>query len=286
MFLAMLGNIHLLHAQSDGGFNPPNPGDPDLPKVYRAVTVAITPSDAGNVSRSGSSSRNGKFEVGTKVRVSRSSNAGFTFKHWLKDGEIYSEAGSNTSFDYTVEDANVAFVAVYEYSPSSPSDPNGTVKSKLYLQCEPVGACSFTLTSGIAREVDTYVKLGVNPNQDYEFLGWYDGNTLVSNVSDVNYLVPYHDTTLTARFRYTWVFNPDNPGDPDSQGGDIQTEDHVRGDVNGDGKVTMVDATSTMEYYLHRNAESTEDKKYDANKDGKITVADATEVMNIYLTTK
>lgn len=285
MLLTIVGSTQRLYAQSSG-FNPTNPGDPQLPvfKEYRPVTVAITPVDAGSVSRSGSSSKNGKFEVGTTVMVSRSSNANFTFKHWLKNGEVYSAAGTSTSFNYTVEDAGAEFVAVYEYSPSSPSDPNGLVKSKLHLQCEPAGACSFTLTSGVAHEVDTYVKLGVNPNQDYEFIGWYEGNTLVSNISNVNYLMPYHDTTLTARFRYTWVFNPDNPEDPASQGGNIQTEDHILGDVNGDNKVTMADAIATMDYYLSWTVASSDDTKYDINHDGKITMADAIEVMNIYLT--
>lgn len=285
MLLAMAGGIAPLHAQNDG-FNPANPGDPQLPvfKEYRAVTVAITPTDAGSVSRSGSSSKNGKFEVGTTVKVSRSSKANFVFKHWLKNGEVYAAAGSSTSFNYTVEDAGADFVAVYEYSPSSPSDPNGVVKSKLHLQCEPAGACSFTLTSGLSHEVDTYVKLGVNPNQDYEFIGWYNGNELVSNVASVNYLMPYNDVTLTAKFRYTWVFSPENPDDPASQGGNIQTEEHLLGDVNGDQKVTVADAVAVMNYYLHWTASSDDDNKYDINRDSKITVADAVNVMNIYLT--
>ena len=272
--------------ESGSGFNPVNPGDPDLPvfKEYRNVTVTCTPVDAGSVSRSGSSSKNGKFEVGTSVRISRSANAKFVFKHWLKNGEVYTAAGTSTSFYYTVEEQDAAFVAVYDYNPTSPVDPNGVVSSKLYLQCEPAGACSFALTSGVGHEVDTYVKLGVYPNQDYEFIGWYEGNTFVSNVANVNYLMPYHDTTLTARFRYTWKFTPDNPDDPASQGGDIQTEDYLTGDVNRDGKVTMADAVATLNYYLQWTAASSDDAKYDVNHDGKITVADAVDVMNIYLT--
>lgn len=272
--------------QRNQGFNPVNPGDPQLPvfKEYRNVTVTCTPVDAGSVSRSGSSSKNGKFEVGTSVRISRSANAKFVFKHWLKNGEVYMAAGTSTSFNYTVEEQDAAFVAVYYYNPTSPVDPNGVVSSKLYLQCEPAGACSFALTSGVGHEVDTYVKLGVYPNQDYEFIGWYEGNTFVSDVANVNYLMPYHDTTLTARFRYTWKFTPDNPDDPASQGGDIQTEDYLTGDVNRDGKVTMADAVATLNYYLQWTAASSDDAKYDVNHDGKITVADAVDVMNIYLT--
>lgn len=288
LLLAAAGGNTRLLAQTGDDFNPVNPDDPQVPvfKEYRPVTVSITPADAGSVSRSGSSSKNGKFEVGTTVKVSRSSKVNFVFKHWLKDGKVYATAGSSTSFNYTVEDSGAEFVAVYEYDPSSPSDPNGLVKSKLFLQCEPAGACSFTLTSGLSYEVDTPVQIGVNPNQDYEFIGWYDGSTLVSNVPDVNYVMPYNDKALTARFRYTWVFNPDNPEDPDSQGGDIQTEEHVLGDVNGDGEVTVIDAVSTLNYYLRWKAPTENDKNYDVNRDGEITVMDAVKTLNIYLTTK
>lgn len=57
----------------------------------------------------------------------------------------------------------------------------------------------------------------------------------------------------------------------------------LRGDVNGDGKVTMADAIATMDYYLHWTVGQELDKKYDVNNDNKVTVADAIEVMNIYL---
>lgn len=285
MLLAMAGGIAPLHAQSNDGFNPVNPGDPQLPvfKEYRAVSVAITPADAGSVSRSGSSSKNGKFEVGTTVKISTSRNANFTFKHWLKNGEVYTAAGKSTSFNYTVEEEGAAFVAVYEYTPSNPTDPNASVKSKLHLQCEPAGACSFKLTSGLSYTVDTYVKLGVNPNQDYEFIGWYNGNEFVSNDPNVNFLMPYHDTTLTARFRYTWVFNPDNPDDPASQGGNIQTEDYLLGDVNGDKKVNVTDAIMTINYYLSLDEGAQIESKYDVDRNTKINVNDAVSIINKYL---
>lgn len=285
LLLAVAGSNTRLLAQTGDDFDPVNPDDPQVPtfKEYRPVTVAITPEDAGSVSRSGSSSKNGKFEVGTTVIVRRSSNANFVFKHWLKDGEVYAAAGTSTSFNYTVEENGADFVAVYEYNPSSPNDPNGQVKSKLHLRCEPAGACSFTLTSGLAHEMDTYVQLGVNPNQDYEFIGWYNGNELVSNIADVHYLMPYHDVTLTARFRYTWVFNPEDPADPDSQGGNIQTEEHVLGDVNGDGSVTISDVIETLNYYLTLQDVNNIDRTYDVNGDGTITISDVIETRNIYL---
>lgn len=285
LLLAMAGGNTQMLAQTNGGFNPTNPNDPQVPvfKEYRAVTVAITPADAGSVSRSGSSSKNGKFEVGTTVKVSRSSKANFLFKHWLKNGVVYAEAGTSTSFNYTVEDSGADFVAVYEYSPSSPVDPNGQVKSKLHLQCEPVGACSFTLTSGVAHEMDTYVKLGVNPNQDYEFIGWYNGSELVSNIASVNYLMPYHDVTLTARFRYTWVFNPDNPSDPESQGGNIQTEEHLLGDVDNDGTVDAADIMLLINHYLQATTAELDKSVCDMNHDDVLDAADIMLLINQYL---
>ena len=282
MLLVFAGGISQLYAQSGSdGFNPTNPDDPMVPvfKEYRAVTVGITPSDAGSVSRSGSSSKNGKFEVGTSVLISTSRYTNFYLKHWLKNGEVYSQAGTSTSFYYTVEEEDANFVAVYEYRPSNPSDPNASVKSRLFLQCEPAGACSYTLTNGEAHDVDSYVELGVNPNQDYEFIGWYEGNTLISANASVNYLMPYHDTTLTARFRYTWVFNPANPDDPASQGGDIQTEEALRGDVNNDKMVNVQDVVACVNVILT----DSDNNRADVNKDGSINVQDVVNVVNIIL---
>lgn len=290
MLLTMVGSIGQLFAQTSGGFNPSNPPDPQVPvfKEYRPVTVAVTPQDAGFVSRSGSSSKNGMFEVGTRVTVSRSTNANFTFKHWLRNGEVYTPAGTSSSFTYTVEDAVTEFTAVYEFSPSNPADPNGTVSSRLTLQCEPSGACSFTLTSGSSHEVGSNVRLGVNPNQDYEFIGWYDGTTLVSTDASTTYVMPYHDTTLTARFRYTWVFSPDNPDDPTSQGGNIQTEenkpDYKLGDVNGDGEINVTDIVYTADYILGNSDPDFNELAADMNEDGEINVTDIVYIADKILT--
>lgn len=58
----------------------------------------------------------------------------------------------------------------------------------------------------------------------------------------------------------------------------------IKGDVNGDGRVTVADAVAVMDYYLHWNGASDLDADYDVNGDGRVTVADAVETMNIYLT--
>lgn len=286
LLLAVAGGSSQMLAQTNGEFNPANPADPQLPvfKEYRPVTVSIIPTDAGSVSRSGSSSKNGKFEVGTTVWISMSSYSDFTFKHWLKNGEVYAAAGTSTYFDYTVEDCGAEFVAVYEYNPSSPVDPSGQVKSKLHLKCEPAEACSFTLTSGMAYQMDTYVKLGVNPNQDYEFIGWYNGSELVSNIASVNYLMPYHDVTLTARFRYTWVFNPEDPADPESQGGNIQTEELlIQGDIDEDGVVDAADIMLLINSYLSAKTNELDKRICDLNNDNVIDAADIMLLINRYL---
>lgn len=255
------------------GFDPTPPGEPNA--LYK-VSVTISSNDAGTVSGGGSFSTGRQVTVRRNDRsVSASATVFYKFKCWTLNGVEYEPAGKSSSFTYTVGTEDAKFEAVYE------EDDPDNVTSKLFLVAEPSDACTFNQSSGQRYFEDNYAYVYYNiTSSAFKFIGWYEGDKLVSTSRYYNHPVGRDDATLTARFTYEPVI----PGDP--SGNQENVANGIRGDVNGDGKVTMADATSTMEYYLHRNAESADDKKFDANKDGKITVADATEVMNIYLTTK
>ena len=256
-------------------FNPSDPAEPQTPVFYYPLTVACDPDIAGYVSGAGN------YAPGTSQTVSTSAKTGYTFSHWTLNGEPLDASDYPASFSYTTVAGPMAFVAHYDLSPVDPSEPTMNVQSRLYLNSEPEGICTFNRTSGSFVQADQYVTVNVtNCDQWYEFTGWYNGSTLVSSVQNFNYLTDYHDVTLTAHFREL-PFTPTNPDDPASQGGDIQTLN--TGDANGDGSVDVTDAVAVINAYLSGNNASINVGVADVNHDGVIDITDAVAIINLYL---
>ena len=195
--LLMLGSS-LIMAQ--GGWNPDNPPEP-------AAKYKITVSSSPNYAYTSGS---GWYSTGQQVWIYSSSySADYKFKYWTKNGEKYSE---QNSFNYKVESSNENFVAVYEYDPQSPAEPDGTVSYHLYLNTDMTGSCSFNRTSGAKVKAGDYVYVTVYVNQGYKFLGWYIGEDKVGETTNYNLQMPANDVTLTAHMEYS----PENPADPES----------------------------------------------------------------------
>ena len=198
----------------------------------------------------------------------------YVFSHWTLNGERIEQPAH---FTYTIGSENAAFVAHYDYRPEDPQDPVTINKHRLYLVSSSEGACSFNRTSGEKVDYDTYVSLNAYPSQGYVFKGWYNGETQVSDVVSFNYLMPNENTTLTARF----VYDPADPDDPSSAGGDIQTL--MTGDANGDGSVDVTDAVAVINAYLSGSNDSIHEDVADVNHDGVIDITDAVAIINLYL---
>lgn len=253
-------------------FNPDDPPEPNVPIFYYPLTITCDPDVAGYVSGAGN------YAPGTTRTVSTSAKSGYTFSHWTLNGETINQPAS---FSYTTVEGTMVFVAHYNLSPVDPSEPTMDVKSRLYLTSDPEGICTFNRTSGAYVQADQYVTLNVtNCDQWYEFTGWYNGNELVSNVQNFNYLTDYHDVTLTAHFQEL-PFTPTNPDDPASQGGDIQTL--KTGDANGDGSVDVTDAVAVINAYLSGNNDNINVGVADVNHDNVIDITDAVAIINLYL---
>ena len=254
-------------------FNPTDPAEPQVPVFYYPLTVACDPDIAGYVSGAGS------YAPGATVTVSTSAKAGYTFSHWTLNGETIAQPAS---FSYTTVKGKMDFVAHYNLAPVDPSEPTMNVKSRLYLESEPAGICTFNRTSGDFVAADNPVRVNVTGcDQWYEFTGWYNGSTLVSSVQDFNYITDFHDVTLTAHFREL-PFTPTNPDDPASQGEEgIQTL--MTGDANGDGSVDVTDAVAVINAYLSGSNASIHAGVADVNHDGVIDITDAVAIINLYL---
>ena len=247
-----------------------DPGD-DPPEPWLKYKVTVRASSSTSCYVSGE----GKFVSGTNVYISSSAkSADYVFSHWTLNG---TQIDKPASFNYTVGSENLNFVAYYTYSPEDPQDPFVINKHRLYLVGSSEGACSFNRTSGLKTDYDTYVYLAAYPSQGYIFKGWYNGDTKVSDVASFNYLMPNETTTLTARF----VYDPGDPDEPDSQGGDIQVL--KKGDANGDGSVDVTDAVAVINAYLSGNNDGINVGVADVNHDGVIDITDAVAIINLYL---
>ena len=243
-------------------FNPSNPPDPYM--LYKVVAKAT----GGNYT-----SGSGSYTMGTQVRLNTSAASSvYEFLYWTKNGEQYT---TDRYFTYTVEDANVEFVAVYRFNPDNPSDPQTSNQFRLYLQPYPEGSCSFNCTSGAKVEAGQQVWLSPSPSQNFVFEGWYLGEEKVSSSAAFYFNMPAANTTLTARYKFV----PSNPGDPEGNQEEVDMG-YERGDVNKDKNVDMQDVVLMVNYVIGNNPSNFHTAYADVNNDGSTDLQDVVILVN------
>ena len=263
-WLVFMASLPAVWAQDD--YNPTNPPEPQ--QLYNVIVTA-SPTEAA------STSGNGQYLDGVRVYINCSlKKTDYVFKHWTLNGEVYS---TDRSFYYTVGTEHTNFVAHFDYSPTSPSDPSSSDAYRLYLQSDPEGACSFNIDNGKKVEFDNYQLVTAYPNQNYDFVGWYENGQLVSENISFNYLMPARKATLVARFN----FNPASPDDPNGDGTQDNVQNTHTGDVTKDGVINVKDVVALINRCL--DSESTEVGLYDVTGDGKVDVKDVVQVINLSL---
>lgn len=249
-------------------YNPTNPPDPSM---KFKLTVKASPTEAGYVSGGG------MYQKGATVNVSTSPRANYNFQYWTCNGEQVSDV---SSFQYTMPEESVELVAVYAFNPNNPAEPTSPSSYRLYLETNMEGSCTFNRTSGAKQKADQYVLVAAqNVSPGFKFQGWFAGGQKVSDALSFNYLMPYEDVTLTANF----VYNPDNPADPDSNANQTNIDAGRPGDINNDGLVNVADAVLLINHYLNGTTDELPLGVADVNNDGEVNVSDAVEIINRYL---
>ena len=180
-----------------------NPDNPQEPFIQYKIELECIPANAGNVSGAG------QYSDGSDVYINTwPNNYNYEFQYWELDGEVYSRI---SDFVYRVCTRDAKFIAHYEYKPSSPDEPSTHFMRRIYLKSQPEGVASFNYTSGTKFELGTTVPIQETGRRGgYEFKGWYDGDSCISNEILLYYTVPDRDVTLVARYE----FNPGSPNDP------------------------------------------------------------------------
>lgn len=252
-------------AGAQSGFNPDNPPDPQM--TYKVVALATD-----NQYTSGS----GTYTKGTQVTINTSaSSPDFVFKHWTKNGTVYT---TSRSFTYTVEAANVNFLAVYEYNPSNPQDPQASNEYRLFLVPDPEGACSFSRTSGAKCVAGQGITVTAYASQGFEFQGWYNGNTKISSSATLSgFSMPAANTTLTAKYTY----NPTLPDDPEGSQTNVSQGD-LEGDIDGDGELSVTDVVLLVNAVMGTTAVG-DITPYDMDGDGELSVTDVVLLVNMVM---
>ena len=175
------------------------------------ITVSVSPQGAGSVSGGGS------FVPGKKQRISTSAYSGYTLQYWTLNGEPYSEAGTNTSFYYTVGEEDAAFVAVYQantqpdepdpeepFNPDSPPEPLASYPVSISTDL-PDNIQPASIASGGLFPMGKMLSLFVSAPKGFAFEKWTINGYHYSNQPSCPYTVGDSAAVFVAHFsaRYT-----------------------------------------------------------------------------------
>ena len=148
---------------------------------WSKTTISVSSSSAGSVSGLSSA-----YKVGDKVTVTAVTNKGYTWDGWYLNGE---KVSSDLQYEIQITEEPLNYVATWKYYTLTTSrniSAAGTVNS-YWNQKVTVGDS---------------VELVANTNKGYTWLGWYDGETLISSETTFTYEMPAESKTLIAKWTY------------------------------------------------------------------------------------
>ena len=196
--------VQSVWSQSGEGYDPENPGDPD---VYYTLMLEASPRSGGTVN----SNDRQKLSAGQSTYVNASPRLGYEFKRWMMGDSVVS---TNSSFSFTMPEKDVVLTAYFEwnpeYNPQNPGDPNAEGYSHhVYVYASPsaggyFNSSSFTLVEGKTANIYAY------PREGYRFESWMCNGEVVSTDNPLNIKMGTADIAYTA----TFVYNPVSPGEP------------------------------------------------------------------------
>ena len=96
-------------------FDPSVPSEPVPPVFTKTYKVTATAEEGGTVNTASATLAEGKT-----VKLTATANANYVFAGWYVGGTLYS---SQSTFTYTMQNADIAFTAHFTFNPSAPSEP-------------------------------------------------------------------------------------------------------------------------------------------------------------------
>ena len=124
------------------------------------------------------------IKYGETIDYRYDSKIGFNFIGWFDENDVYYIARKyNVSYDLTLTARFEVDENNYVLSTSSNENFN-----------------NYTVINNEAMPAGSEITLEVTNEPGYEFIGWYEGNKLVSNDLVFNYIMPARNVTLVAKF--------------------------------------------------------------------------------------
>lgn len=117
ILIIVFGCVNMVAQDKYDPVNPPNPDSPSQVTKYKLI-CDVSPFGAGSVEMRSS---DGLYVQGEEVTLVAYNHAGYKFIGWNCDGNVLS---ANTSMTYTMSAEDTRIVAVFEYSPNSPANPD------------------------------------------------------------------------------------------------------------------------------------------------------------------
>ncbi len=212
LFLIFSLLMHNIYAQSETGYNPANPADPD---VFYTMKLETSPREGGTIPFYST-----KLLAGQTIRISASPRLGYEFKRWMVGDSVLA---TSAAFEYVMPESDVVLIAYFEwnptYNPQNPADPDAEGYShRVHVYASPsVGgsfnSSSFTLVEGHTAQIYAY------PRSGYRFESWLCEGRMVSTDNPMTIRMGTSDISYTATFTY----NPVSPGDPSPNMFDVAT---------------------------------------------------------------
>ena len=202
LLVLLLGSISLW-AQDD--FNPSSPSEPGPPTIYSRIVLLRNISDAGSVSGEG------RYVVGSTVKVYAYVNTSYTFRSWTDTkGNIL---GTGTTLSFVNTEQTDTLIANYAFTPGSPAEPSEPSTTLYYrLGLKATTGCS---VSGAGRYLaGASVSVRASVESGYSFRGLTNSKSeTVSTSTSFSYTMPVDGDTLTANCTF-YPGSPAEPSDP------------------------------------------------------------------------
>ncbi len=144
------------------------------------ITASANPVEGGTVSEGGT------FQLGQTCSLTATANEGYTFVNWTENGEVVSTEATYSFLVVNDRDLVANFMLPLNITASVLPEEGGTV----------IGAGEY--------DYGTECTLVATPNEDYSFVKWTKGETVVSTQSSYSFVVT-EDADFVAHFTLKMV---------------------------------------------------------------------------------
>lgn len=145
---------------------------------YRTLSVGDNAAYIGYVAGGGA------YLIGSSVTITATPYQGNTFAGWY-DGDVL--VSEDNPYTFAMPDVDTHYTALF-------------TRNYYTLTLEANDATKGSVSGGGSYAYGSHNIIVATANPGYEFIGWYQGETLKSNSASYQFKMPYNDVTLTAHF--------------------------------------------------------------------------------------